>query len=137
MKRTLYIVLLFIGCLSVKAEEPILDSIAVSEIDSIVMDLDSIARADSIAQMDSIAEDLMLEESLAWLDTTGCTADAIITELPDSIYIARLQDLPFIIEMPYNPVVRGFIVRYLKSSKRLAGLNIKAEYYFPLFEDAL
>lgn len=137
MKRTLYIVLLLIGCLSVKAEEPILDSIAVSEIDSIVMDLDSIARADSIAQMDSIAEDLMLEESLAWLDTTGCTADAIITELPDSIYIARLQDLPFIIEMPYNPVVRGFIVRYLKSSKRLAGLNIKAEYYFPLFEDAL
>lgn len=86
---------------------------------------------------DSIAEDLFFDQALAWLDTTDCTSDSIILEMPDSVYKARLQELPFVIEVPYNQVVRGFINRYIKSSQRLAGLSRKAEYYFPLFEDIL
>lgn len=95
---------------------------------------------DSITAMstDTILERIFFDEALAWLDTTECTSDTLITELPDSIYKQRLQTLPFVIEVPYNEVVRRYILRYVKHSPRqLAALQRKAEYYFPIFEDIL
>ena len=87
---------------------------------------------------DTILERIFFDEALAWLDTTECTSDTLITELPDSIYKQRLQALPFVIEVPYNEVVRRYILRYVKHSPRqLAALQRKAEYYFPIFEDIL
>lgn len=77
------------------------------------------------------------DEALAWIDTTDCTSDTIILEMSDSVYKARLQALPLVIEVPYNDIVRGFINRYIKYSNRLSNLSRKAEYYFPLFEDIL
>ena len=95
---------------------------------------------DSIVAMstDTILERIFFDEALTWLDTTECTSDTLITELPDSIYKQRLQALPFVIEVPYNEVVRRYILRYVKHSPRqLAALQRKAEYYFPIFEDIL
>mgnify|MGYP002512577528 FL=1 len=87
---------------------------------------------------DTILERIFFDEALAWLDTTECTSDTLITELPDSIYKQRLQALPFVIEVPYNEVVRRYILRYVKHSPRqLAALQRKSEYYFPIFEDIL
>ena len=87
---------------------------------------------------DTILERIFFDEALAWLDTTECTSDTLITELSDSIYKQRLQALPFVIEVPYNEVVRRYILRYVKHSPRqLAALQRKAEYYFPIFEDIL
>ena len=87
---------------------------------------------------DTILERIFFDEALAWLDTTECTSDTLITELPDSIYKQRLQAFPFVIEVPYNEVVRRYILRYVKHSPRqLAALQRKAEYYFPIFEDIL
>lgn len=87
---------------------------------------------------DTILERIFFDEALAWLDTTECTSDTLIAELPDSIYKQRLQALPFVIEVPYNEVVRRYILRYVKHSPRqLAALQRKAEYYFPIFEDIL
>lgn len=95
---------------------------------------------DSITAMstDTVLSPIFFDEALAWLDTTECTSDTLITELPDSIYKQRLQTLPFVIEVPYNEVVRRYILRYVKHSPRqLAALQRKAEYYFPIFEDIL
>ena len=87
---------------------------------------------------DTVLLPIFFDEALAWLDTTECTSDTLITELPDSIYKQRLQALPFVIEVPYNEVVRRYILRYVKHSPRqLAALQRKAEYYFPIFEDIL
>lgn len=81
---------------------------------------------------------VFFDEALAWVDTTECQSDTIIAELPDSVYKQRLQALPFVIEVPYNEVVRRYILRYVKHSPRqLASLQRKAEYYFPIFEDIL
>ena len=81
---------------------------------------------------------IYFDEALAYLDTTECTSDTIIAELPDSIYKQRLQALLFIIEVPYNEIVRRYILRYVKHSPRqLASLQRKAQYYFPIFEDIL
>ena len=78
------------------------------------------------------------DEALAWIDTTDCQSDTLITELPDSVYKIRLQALPLVVEVPYNEVVRRYILRYVKHSPRqLAALHRKSEYYFPIFEDII
>ena len=90
------------------------------------------------SSLDSLELPIFFDEALAWLDTTECTSDTLIAELPDSVYKSRLQALPFVIEVPYNEVVRRYILRYVKHSPRqLASLQRKAEYYFPIFEDIL
>jgi membrane-bound lytic murein transglycosylase D len=75
---------------------------------------------------------------LSWLDTTECVAVHDTTILPDSVYKARLQALPCIIELPYNERVRAFILRYVRRSpKQVARMMRMSEYYFPIFEEAL
>lgn len=79
-----------------------------------------------------------LDWSLRWLDTTDCVATHDTTTLPDSVYKARLQALPCVIELPYNERVRAFILRYVKRSpKQVARMMRMSEYYFPMFEEAL
>ncbi len=92
----------------------------------------------NLLMTDTVESPIFFDEALAWLDTTECLSDTIIVELPDSIYKQRLQALPFVIEVPYNEVVRRYILRYVKHSPRqLAALQRKAEYYFPIFENIL
>lgn len=59
-------------------------------------------------------------------------------EFEDRDYIDRLQKLPTVIEMPFNPIVRSFIKMYVERKKGLVesmlGLGL---YYMPIFEEAL
>ncbi|MCH5219731.1 MAG: transglycosylase SLT domain-containing protein [Muribaculaceae bacterium] len=59
-------------------------------------------------------------------------------EFEDQDYIDRLQKLPTVIEMPFNPIVRSFIKMYVERKKGLVesmlGLGL---YYMPIFEEAL
>ncbi|MFI3296993.1 MAG: transglycosylase SLT domain-containing protein [bacterium] len=56
----------------------------------------------------------------------------------DSVYIERLQQLPYIMEMPFNSVVKSFIEMYAKRDKQIGRmLGVGNRYYFSLFEEAL
>ena len=135
----------------VQAQE--IDSTAInSSVDSLA--IDTLATMDSLV-LDSIVpvqpyymrwngSDLSdvemnaLDWSLRWLDTTDCVALHDTTTLPDSVYKARLQALPCVIELPYNERIKAFILRYVKRSpKQVARLMRMSEYYFPIFEEAL
>ncbi|MBQ4390946.1 MAG: transglycosylase SLT domain-containing protein [Paludibacteraceae bacterium] len=115
----------------VSAAEP--DSLAIDTISSDSIALDSLV-ADTL-----VADTLFFDETLEDINIDSCGAiPAIVEELPDSVYKERLQALPFIIETPYNQVVRAFILRYVKHNpKQLARLQSKSDYYFPLFTDIL
>jgi membrane-bound lytic murein transglycosylase D len=79
-----------------------------------------------------------MEWCLQWLDTTDCIASQDTATLPDSVYKARLQALPCVIELPYNERVRAYIIRYVKRSpKQVARMLRMSEYYFPIFEESL
>jgi membrane-bound lytic murein transglycosylase D len=63
-----------------------------------------------------------------------------ILPLSDSIFAYYMADLdsrtPF--EMSYNPVVKGYIERYLKNSGgRTSRMMAHGQYYFPMFEEQL
>ncbi|MDR1582020.1 MAG: transglycosylase SLT domain-containing protein [Prevotellaceae bacterium] len=60
------------------------------------------------------------------------------TDMPDSVYIRRLTSMPSVISLPYNNIVRNYIVYYIQKyprySEKMLGL---AEYYLPVFEEIL
>lgn len=59
-------------------------------------------------------------------------------ETSDSEIRQRLADLPAVIELPFNPVVRNYIDRYTKRGRaQVAGLLGLSNYYMPIFEQAL
>lgn len=62
----------------------------------------------------------------------------IVDTTPDSVYIKRLRDLVSPIQLPYNPIVKGYIHRYTDprygTIERILGLS---RYYFPLIEEEL
>ena len=130
------------------AQEPVdslsVDSLAVDSIaiDSLVFMAAPLASQPYYTQWnDSELNDIemrALDWSLRWLDTTNCTATHDTTALPDSIYKARLQALPCVVELPYNERVRAFILRYVRNSpKQVARMMRMSDYYFPIFEEAL
>lgn len=70
-------------------------------------------------------------------DTTLFANDSL--EIPDSVFIDRLQKLPTVFEMSYNSVVKDEINRYLNKRgkayiERMIG---RAEYYAPVYEEIL
>ena len=159
MKKIFFILILCWAALSVQAQA--IDSLrtdtaAIDTADVVSLELVPLQAADSLLIVeDSVPairlyytgwnenevtdiEMRALDWSLAWLDTTECTAVHDTTTLPDSVYKARLQDLRCVIELPYNERVRAFILRYVKRSpKQVARMMRMSEYYFPIFEEYL
>lgn len=57
---------------------------------------------------------------------------------PDSVYIERLQALPYVMEMPFNTIVKQYIEMYAKRQKQVGYmLGLGRAYYFPMFEQTL
>lgn len=130
----------------------IVDSVETLRIDTLEMDsIEQIieAMADTVGQAyvfpqhwsDSTLSDIdfrMMEWAMGWLDTTECVAYKDTVVLPDSVYKARLQALPCVVELPYNQIVKSFILRYVqRGQKQVARMKRMSEYYFPIFEEAL
>ncbi len=63
---------------------------------------------------------------------------SVNVDYPDSVYLRKLAQLPTVIEMPYNQVVRQYIDMYVQKRRalveRMLGLGA---YYMPIFEEAL
>lgn len=67
-----------------------------------------------------------------------CHDDEENVYFPDSIYAERLADLPRIIPMPYNNVVRNCIDLYTQRRRGLVRYMLgMADYYFPIIESIL
>ncbi len=69
---------------------------------------------------------------------TDNSSDGHDPNFPDSVYIRRLQQLPTIIEMPYNQIVRSYIDMYTKRRRGMMETLLgRSVYYMPIFEQAL
>ena len=85
---------------------------------------------------------------LAMVEDSACVTDSIeivpplvverIDSTPDSLFIQRLQALPYVVELPYNQIVRRYILRYLQHSpKQVAALQRRQEKYMATFHNIL
>jgi len=104
------------------------DSFSIDNLDTILSD-----------KLDSLVDTWYVQNAYS-VDSLTKAYSAFTTsnELPDSVYISRLQNLDSYIPLPYNETVKKFINFYL--SKRRGQVAIMmglTNYYFPLFEEAL
>ena len=114
-----------------------------AEADSInmgAMDMDGI---ESISDTSFISRDSLLslwyqQRDLNLMEIEPSDIDTIemVSDIPDSVYISRLQKLNPYISVPYNRIIRNHIVYYTQKMpekmERILGL---ATYYIPIFEE--
>lgn len=68
----------------------------------------------------------------------NCIHDDDPNIVSDSIYKQRLASLPWVMEMPYNQIVRSFIDLYsVKKRHSVEYMLGNSKYYFPIFEEVL
>lgn len=62
--------------------------------------------------------------------------DSIIPEYDDSVYLSRLKQIPSVVDLTYNRIVRNFIEVYTKKKRdRVEVMLGLADYYFPIFDE--
>lgn len=89
-------------------------------------------------KLDSMLSTWYVQNAFLLDSTELAEADTLKQTLPDSIYIQRLQSLQSAVSLSYNTTVRNFITMYtVRKPKQVAIMLGLANYYFPMFEEAL
>lgn len=89
-------------------------------------------------KLDSMLSSWYVENAFLLDSTELAEADTLKQTLPDSIYIQRLQSMQSAVSLSYNTTVKNFITMYtVRKPKQVAVMLGLANYYFPLFEEAL
>lgn len=104
-----------------------------------IMDKDSIAfdiPESMTTNIDSLLNSWHARNLLKSLDCDS--RDVSPKYFSDTIYAQRLYNLPTIMEMPYNSIVRQFIDRYSTKNRSLVSYMLGiSHFYMPMIEDAI
>ncbi|HDR67857.1 MAG TPA: LysM peptidoglycan-binding domain-containing protein [Bacteroidaceae bacterium] len=89
------------------------------------------------ANLDSLLNVYYVNQSLEEIiDDSQLENDTRIPEFPDSVYLARLSEIPSVVDLTYNRLVKNYIDVYSKKRrdqvKYMLGLT---DYYFPFIEE--
>ncbi len=57
------------------------------------------------------------------------------SNVPDSIYVRRLEQMNSFIDLPYNSIVRNYIILYSEKMSSMAEILGLCSYYMPIFEE--
>lgn len=122
---------------SIPTDTAVIAEAGIQDTDIIVTDdLDSawVVPSDFSESLDELLHDWYVERSLV----SECSKGIEIVTYSDSVYIDRLQKLPYIIPMPFNTIVGkmiNFYVNHPQTVEYMLGLG--EAYYFPIFETTL
>ena len=77
---------------------------------------------------------LQYDNSLEELDSVKFTS-----QVPDSVYIERIKDMNAFFQLPYNEIVRNYIILYSEKMKggRIEKILGMCNYYMPIFEETM
>jgi len=63
-------------------------------------------------------------------------ADTLIPDFSDSVYMQRLADLPSVVDLTYNRIVKNYIHLYARKRREQVRVMLGlSDYYFPVFEE--
>lgn len=98
---------------------------------------DDLIIRDSTASMDSLLSIYYMQRRLNDYDPATNLEEARYTsDIPDSVYIRRLEEMNSFISLPYNSVVKNYIIQYTEKMPQAVGKILGlASYYMPIFEE--
>jgi len=121
--------------------ESFTDTIQVEETDSVLLGktvIDEDLTDLFSAEIDSATSTWFVKNAFRSDSVEVSLLDYYPRNIPDSVYVQRLQETKQVIELSYNPAVLSFIKMYTERKReqveRMIGLS---EYYFPMFEEIL
>jgi membrane-bound lytic murein transglycosylase D len=98
------------------------------------LDVDSL----QMSAFDKVIEESYVRWRYDLVQSDSCATVQWTDTMKKEDYVRYLSQMPTLIEMPYNQVVRSYIDSYVKRyPKRLSSLLALSKYYFPIFENAL
>ncbi|MDA3822624.1 MAG: transglycosylase SLT domain-containing protein [Bacteroidales bacterium] len=86
---------------------------------------------------DSLLNIYYINQSLeSMMDDEGFDVnDTLVPDFPDSVYIQRLSEIPSVIDLSYNRLVKNYINVYTKKRRdQVRHMLAISDYYFPMFE---
>lgn len=114
-------------------------SLCAQEADSIrsdfTMEGELMLRTES--NLDSLLNLWYVKQSLdTAADEYESTADSLLPDFSDSVYMQRLAELPTVVDLTYNGIVKNYINVYTrKRRKQVSYMLGLTDYYFPKFEE--
>lgn len=114
---------------------------AVASLDT--LDCDTIF-PESEEEMNALFTETLDSMAHSWYVTNFFLTDSIEVDLagphpsaiPDSVLIARLQNIPSEVSLPFNNVVRNYIEMYTARKRSQVEIMLGlSEFYFPVFEE--
>ena len=70
------------------------------------------------------------------IDIEGTDTAAFKSDIPDSVYIKRIEQMNSFITLPYNDIVKNHIIRYSEKMPATMGKILGlCEYYMPIFQE--
>lgn len=70
------------------------------------------------------------------VDDYNPDADTLIPDFSDSIYLQRLSEIPSVVDLTYNRIVKNYINVYTRKRREQVRIMLGlSEYYFPIFEE--
>lgn len=87
--------------------------------------------------LDSLLNLWYVNQSLeAAVDDYNPEADTLMPDFSDSVYMQRLSEIPTVIDLTYNRIVKNYINVYTRKRREQVRVMLGlSEYYFPLFEE--
>ncbi|MFO7878797.1 MAG: transglycosylase SLT domain-containing protein [Bacteroidales bacterium] len=123
---------------------------------SVIILLSTTSLADNDSIKLKLADSLKTKDVMAWVNRLDSLAnqhycfrydsiitgsfekDSLITQLPDSVYKARIEKLYSPVDLSYNPEVKRNIEFYMGRSHNLVPRMLAlSKYYFPMFEEIM
>lgn len=88
---------------------------------------------------DSLLSIWYIQQHLSVMDSVSVPEpDDFVSSVTDEQYIARLAAMNAFFTLPYNDVVRSYIIRYSEKSRGfMSSILSLCYYYMPIFEEAL
>ena len=70
------------------------------------------------------------------VDDYNPDADTLIPDFSDSVYLQRLSEIPSVVDLTYNRIVKNYINVYTRKRREQVRIMLGlSEYYFPIFEE--
>lgn len=94
--------------------------------------------SEELHNTDSLLSVWYVEHDMSTFDFELPNVDDIVlvSDIPDSVIINRLNKMNSFIKIPYNPIIRNYIVQYTqKMPGRIGNIIGLARYWMPQFED--
>ena len=89
------------------------------------------------ANLDSLLNLWYVNQSLeSATDDCLAEADTLIPDFSDSVYMQRLAEIPTVVDLTYNRIVKNYINVYSRKRREQVRVMLGlSEYYFPRFEE--